>query len=103
MATYVKVAKAGELGENSVRLFEAEGKSIALVNAAGSYYALDNHCTHVGGPLCEGSVDAGAVIVCPWHGARFDVKTGQALSGPARGDIACYSVRMEGDDIEVEL
>ena len=102
MGIYVKAAKAGELSENSAKLFEAEGKSIALVNAAGSYYALDNHCTHVGGPLCEGHVDA-AAIVCPWHGARFDVETGQALSGPARGNAACYPVRMDGDDIEVEV
>ena len=102
MGTYVKAAKVGELGENTTKLFEAEGKSIALVNAAGSYYAIDNHCTHVGGPLCEGTVDVDAVV-CPWHGARFDVKTGQALSGPARGDVACYPVRQEGGDIEVEV
>ena len=102
MGTYVKAAKTGELGENTAKLFEAEGKSIALFHAAGSYYAIDNHCTHVGGPLCEGAVDADAVV-CPWHGARFDVKTGQALSGPARGDVACYPVRQEGDDIEVEV
>ena len=102
MGTYVKAAKAAELSENTAKLFEVEGKSIALLNAGGSYFALDNHCTHVGGPLCEGPIDADS-IVCPWHGARFDFKTGQALSGPARGNLTCYPVRVEGDNIEVEV
>lgn len=102
MASYVKAAKAGEIAENAAKLVEAEGKSIALINAGGSYYAIDNTCTHVGGPLCEGSV-AGEEVVCPWHGARFNVKTGQVLAGPARSDVASYSVRVEGDDIEVEV
>jgi nitrite reductase/ring-hydroxylating ferredoxin subunit len=64
---YVKVAKTSDLNDNSARLVETGGKSIALICADGEYYALDNTCTHVGGPLCEGPV-TGGTITC--HGMR---------------------------------
>ena len=102
MPDFIKVAKAAEIPAGSGKLVEASGKQIALFTADGKYYALDNTCTHVGGPLCEGEVQ-GATVECPWHGARFDLTTGKALGGPARGDVACYPVRLEGDDIEVEI
>ena len=99
---FVKVAATSDLDNNSARLVESGGKSIALICADGEYFALDNTCTHVGGPLCEGLVREGT-ITCPWHAAQFDVKTGKALAGPARGDVACYAVRVEGGGIEIEI
>ena len=102
MGNYIKVAKTNEIGDNSAKLVEAEGKSLALIRCEGSYYAIDNDCTHVGGPLCEGEI-SGAEVTCPWHGARFNVKTGEAVAGPARSDIGSYAVRVEGDDVEIEL
>ena len=102
MGTYVKAAKAGELLENSAKLVEAEGKNIALVHGDSGYYAIANECTHVGGPICEGSVH-GEEVTCPWHGARFSIRTGQVIAGPGRGDLACYAVRVVGDDIEIEV
>lgn len=102
MGTYVKAAKAGELPENSAKLVEAAGNYIALVHGGGGYYAIANECTHVGGPICEGSVH-GEEVTCPWHGARFNIKTGQAIAGPGRGDLACYAVRVVGEDIEIEV
>ena len=78
---FVKVAQTSDLDNNSARLVESGGKSIALICADGEYFALDNTCTHVGGPLCEGPVREGT-ITCPWHAAQFDVKTGKALAGP---------------------
>jgi nitrite reductase/ring-hydroxylating ferredoxin subunit len=99
---YVKVAKTSDLNDNSARLVETGGKSIALICADGEYYALANTCTHVGGPLCEGPV-TGGTITCPWHAAQFDVKSGKALAGPARADVACYAVRVEGGGIEIEI
>ena len=102
MPDFIKVAKAAEIPAGSGKLVEASGKQIALFTAGGKYYALDNTCTHVGGPLCEGEVQ-GPAVECPWHGARFDLATGKALGGPALSDVACYPVRLEGDDIEVEI
>lgn len=99
---YVKVAATSDLDNNSAKLVEPGGKSIALICADGEYFALDNTCTHVGGPLCEGPV-SGGTITCPWHAAQFDVKTGKVLAGPARADVACYAVRVQGDRIEIEI
>jgi nitrite reductase/ring-hydroxylating ferredoxin subunit len=56
----------------------------------------------VGGPLCEGELE-GIEVTCPWHGAVFDVTTGQVLGPPAPESVARYSVRVEGSDIEVEV
>ncbi len=102
MGIYVKAAKAGELPHNSAKLVQAEGKNIALVHADEGYYAVANECTHVGGPMCEGSLQ-GEELTCPWHGARFNFKTGQAIAGPGRGDLTCYAVRVSGDEIEIEV
>ena len=102
MANYVKVAKTNDLEDNSAKLIEVEGKSLALIRCEGSYYAIDNACTHAGGSLCEGGISDGEVT-CPWHAARFNVKTGEAVTGPARTGVGSYVVRVEGDDVELAL
>ncbi len=102
MPKFVKVARIEEVPVGTARMVEVNGKEIALFNVAGSFHAIDNTCTHVGGPLCEGEVE-GIEVTCPWHGAVFDVTTGQVLGPPAPESVACYSVRVEGSDIEVEV
>lgn len=102
MGTFVKVAEHGELGEDSAKLVEIEGRKIALIRTGDKYYALDNTCTHRGGPLAEGFVTSGEVQ-CPWHGAHFDLKTGAATRPPAAHAVTAYPVRVEGNDIEIEL
>src|SRR5262245_59839820 len=72
MGRYARVASVGELAPGQSKLVEVEGKSIALFNVGGAYYALDNTCTHRGGPLAEGALD-GDQVTCPWHGAVFNV------------------------------
>lgn len=83
-------------------MFEVNGREIAVFNVAGKFHAIDNTCTHVGGPLCEGEID-GFEVTCPWHGAVFDVTSGQALGPPASEPVTRYSVNVEGSDIEVEV
>ena len=102
MASFVKVAKADEVPAGAGKLVEAAGKQIALFQVEGKYYALDNTCTHRGGPLSEGDVQ-GLEVECPWHGAHFSLETGQVLRPPAPREVACYPVRREGDDIEIEV
>ena len=102
MGSYIKAAKVGELSESSSKLVEINGTKIALVRAQEKYYALANDCTHVGGPMCEGPV-IGEQIICPWHGATFNFKTGHVTAGPARGDLTCYAVRVVDEDIEIEI
>ena len=66
-----------------------------------AFYALSDTCTHRGGPLSEGTVE-GAEVACPWHGARFDVKTGAVLGPPAAREVRSYPVRVTGTDVEIE-
>ena len=102
MPEIVKVAQTENIPAGQARMVEVNGKEIALFNVAGSFHAIDNTCTHVGGPLCEGELE-GIEVTCPWHGAVFDVTTGQVLGPPAAESVARYSVRVEGSDIKVEV
>ncbi|MBI3317884.1 MAG: non-heme iron oxygenase ferredoxin subunit [Candidatus Omnitrophica bacterium] len=102
MGKFVKVASTSDLAAGGAKLVEAEGHTIALFNVNGEFYAIDNTCTHVGGPLAEGMVE-GAEVECPWHGAKFNVKTGEVLTPPAGENVASYKVRVSDSDIEIEL
>jgi 3-phenylpropionate/trans-cinnamate dioxygenase ferredoxin subunit len=102
MSGYVKVAEADELRPGEKMLIELDGQFIALINVDGNYYAIDDVCTHDGGPLAEGELD-GHEIICPRHGARFDVRTGEALSMPAFEPVPTYEVKVEGKDILIAL
>jgi nitrite reductase/ring-hydroxylating ferredoxin subunit len=79
-----------------------KGKEIALFNIEGNFFALENACTHEEGPLAEGDIE-GHEVTCPWHGGRFDIRTGEVLSAPAYDGVARYKVRVTGTDIEVEV
>ncbi len=68
----------------------------------GQFYAIDDVCTHDGGPLDQGTLE-GEVIECPRHGARFDVRSGKVLALPAVRPISAYRLKVEGDHILVAL
>ena len=102
MANTVKVAEVTEIGPGEGKTIEVEGLSLALFNVDGTYFAIANACTHVGGPLGEGAL-IGKEVTCPLHGAQFDVTCGKALSGPARGDVKSFPVSLVGDDVFVEV
>ena len=102
MAEFIKVAVTGDVPANQGKLVEVEGKKIALFNLEGKYYAIDNTCTHRGGPLSEGELQ-GDEVTCPWHGAKFKVTSGDVLSPPAPQGVKCFLVRVTGNDLEVEI
>ena len=102
MPKLVKVAEAKEVAPGTGKVVGAEGRSIALFNVAGTFHAIDNTCTHQGGPLGEGEL-SGEVVTCPWHGAQFNVKTGDVLAPPARIGVRSFPVQVQGDDVLVEL
>ena len=102
MPEFRRVATIDEIPIGQAKLVDVDGHEIAIFNLDGSYHAIDNTCTHVGGPLCEGEL-AGTEVSCPWHGAVFDVTSGQVLGPPAPESVARYNVRVEGSDIEVEI
>ena len=96
-----RVAAASDVPLNEVRVVECAGRSLALSNVDGEYYAIDNICTHDGGPLGEGRIRNGRVI-CPRHGAAFDAKTGRVISLPAVKSVQAYPVTREGDDLFID-
>lgn len=102
MTGFVKVAKAKELAPGQGKQVEVGEKTIAIFNVDGKYYAIDDTCTHQGGPLSEGELN-GKEVTCPWHGAVFDVTTGEVLGPPAPERVSSYKVRVSGNDIEVEI
>ena len=102
MPKTVKVAEVTELAPGAGKTVEVEGVSLALFNVDGTYFAIANTCTHVGGPLGEGTL-IGKEVTCPWHGAQFDVTCGKAISGPASADAKSFPVSVEGNDLFVEM
>lgn len=101
MSTLHSVAKVTDLKPGDCLSVEAGGIGVALFNADGTIYALNNTCPHAGGPLGEGFLD-GHIVECPWHGWRYNVKTGERVENPDF-KVACYPVQVEGNEIRVLL
>jgi 3-phenylpropionate/trans-cinnamate dioxygenase ferredoxin subunit len=97
-----RVTTVNELPPGAAMQVVVNGKTIALFNINGTFHAIDDVCTHRGASLSEGLLD-GVEIVCPWHGARFDVTTGQHLCPPATKGLTCYRVEVAGDDVQIDL
>ena len=102
MSKAVKIAQTGEISPGTGKVVQVEDRSIALFNVEGTFYAIDNACTHRGGPLGEGELKGGTVE-CPWHGAHFNVKTGAVTAPPAPADVRSFPVQVEGTDVLVEI
>ena len=102
MAGFVKAAKSDEIAPGHGKMVELNGKKIAIFNVEGAFYAIDDTCTHRGGPLSQGAV-SGTTVTCPWHGAQYDLVEGGVLTPPAPQGVASYKVVVEGDDISIEL
>ena len=99
---YVEIAPASEL-PNGERLFvEIEGKPLVIFNIAGQLFSIGDVCSHDDGPVGEGDIE-GDNIVCPRHGAEFDIRTGKAVQLPAVVDIPAYPVRVVEGVIQVGI
>ena len=97
----VRVAPVPEIPLGEGRVFEVGGKTLAVFNVDGRFYAIDNECPHRGGPLGEGELE-GPVVRCPWHAWRWDVTTGANVNNPAV-KIACFPVTIEHGAILVDV
>lgn len=102
MAEFVPVGRAAELPPGSKRLIDIEGRAVAIFNVDGSFYCIDDMCTHDGGPLAEGELH-GCEITCPRHGARFDMRTGAALCMPAFEPVRAHEVMLRAGELLVKL
>lgn len=104
MADFVEVAQIEDVADPGSMLVEVDERLVVLIHAAGHWYALDDVCTHDGGPLSDGPVNASDLsIACPRHGAKFDLKTGAALTMPATKPTASHEVKVAGEQVLVRL
>ena len=103
MAT-IDVGAADELPPNSVKIVNAGSITVGVYNLNGEFYALEDRCSHDDGPLCEGDFDQETgVVICPRHGANFDIRSGRALTLPAYEPVDVYPVRVVDGIVKVEL
>jgi 3-phenylpropionate/trans-cinnamate dioxygenase ferredoxin subunit len=102
MGEWVQVAQGGDVPEGRAKIVEAKGQRLVLVQVDGNHFAMQDLCTHDDGPLGEGDLFRD-LIECPRHGARFNVKTGQAVTLPAVVPVKTYPVKTVGDAIFVEM
>ena len=100
----VEVCPLDELPAGEVKLVHTGAISVCVYNLGGELYAIEDRCSHDDGPLCEGEFDpATGVVVCPRHGANFDIRSGDALTLPATEPVSTYRVRVVDGMIRVEL
>jgi 3-phenylpropionate/trans-cinnamate dioxygenase ferredoxin component len=102
MTDWVRVAAKGDVAEGACIGVRVGDKEVAVYHMDGDFYATANVCSHEYALLTEGWMENGC-IECPLHAAQFDIKTGKALSAPADEDIAVYPVKIEGDDVLVQI
>lgn len=102
MPEFVRVAAIGEIPDPGKTLVEVDGEMVALFHADGQFYAIDDVCTHDGGPLADGEL-RNHTIACPRHGAKFDIRTGAALTMPAVRPTRAHDVKVEDGGVWVRL
>src|SRR5574337_1231713 len=95
---FKKTLKVNDVLPGQMKTVEFEGETVCIVNIGSKFYAINNVCTHEGGPLAEGILD-NYEIECPWHGARFDMRTGEVKAPPAKSPISTCEVKVDGDNI----
>jgi nitrite reductase/ring-hydroxylating ferredoxin subunit len=99
---FTKVASTQEIPAGKSKQVTVNGRTLGIFNVNGTFYAIDDTCTHRGGPLNEGEIE-GNTVICPWHGAHFDLATGANLSPPAPKGVTAYKVHVVGDEVQVDV
>ncbi|MCA9124723.1 MAG: non-heme iron oxygenase ferredoxin subunit [Planctomycetaceae bacterium] len=102
MTDYVQVAKVSDLIASGKLILEVEDRMVVLLYVNDQFFCIDDVCTHDGGPLGEGKL-CGHELACPRHGAKFDIRTGAALTMPATEATVVHEVRIEGDNVCVRI
>lgn len=100
MSQWIDVASTADFDDGTIRAVDYEGTSIIVIRLGDAYFGLENLCTHDYTPLDEGTVEDDELI-CPHHGARFCVRTGEVTAPPAYEDLATYEVRVENGIVQV--
>ncbi|QDP97503.1 non-heme iron oxygenase ferredoxin subunit [Microlunatus elymi] len=100
--TFRRVCPLADLAPETAQAVEVDGEDVAIVNSGGAVYAIADECSHAAIPLSEGDVGDGE-IECYMHGSRFSLKTGEPLGLPATEPVAVYPVKIENDEIYVDV
>ena len=101
MAEFITVATVDEIPPGGRLIVEIGRRWVAIFNLDGNFHAIEDRCTHDDGPLAEGEVE-GCQVICPRHGARFDIRDGKVLSAPALVDVPTFETRVVGDNIQIK-
>ena len=100
----IDVCPLDELPPGEVKIVHAGLEAACVYNLGGELYALEDRCSHDDGPLCEGDWEEDeCIVVCPRHGSRFDIRTGQALTLPAYLPVETFPVRVDDGMVKVEV
>lgn len=100
---YVTVAPASEVPDDGeLARFEANGTPVAVANVGGQLYGFSDTCTHAQCSLADGELEDDQVV-CPCHGGTFDVATGEVVAPPPIHDVATFPVRVEGDEVQIDV
>jgi nitrite reductase/ring-hydroxylating ferredoxin subunit len=102
-STYVAVASVNDVPPGWVLRVTVAQRELAVANEDGTFYAIDNACSHSAGPLGDNRLHNGCLVECPWHNAVFDVRTGEVVRGPARKPQRTYPVKVEDGTVFVSL
>jgi 3-phenylpropionate/trans-cinnamate dioxygenase ferredoxin component len=102
MAKFVRVCGVTDIHDGKVGYAEVDGLRLAICHQDGQFYAIDDVCTHDGGPLDQGELQ-GFNIECPRHGAKFDIRTGRVTALPAIIPVGTYDLTVDGDDVLVDI
>lgn len=94
-------AKTEDVQVSQMMAVEVNDEKICLANVNGKYYAIGNVCTHMGGPLAEGKLEE-YIVQCPWHGSRFDIRSGKVVRPPAMKPEPTYEVKVESNDVLIK-
>ncbi|HEY1655135.1 MAG TPA: Rieske 2Fe-2S domain-containing protein [Candidatus Tumulicola sp.] len=97
-----KVARRSEIAPGTTRRVVVDGVEILICNVDDRLFAVEDVCTHDGGPLDQGTLE-GACVVCPRHGATFDVRTGDVVTLPAVVPLETFELHVDGDDVYVDV
>jgi 3-phenylpropionate/trans-cinnamate dioxygenase ferredoxin subunit len=102
MSDFIKVANVADIPDPGKQTLEVDDNLVVLLHIDGQFYCIDDVCTHDGGPLGEGELCDHA-IACPRHGAKFDVRTGKAVTMPATEATLVHEVKIEGNAVYVRI
>ena len=99
---FIKIGETKDIQPSQMKAVDVNGERVCVANVEGKYYAIGNVCTHVGGPLAEGKLE-GFEVECPWHGSKFDIRTGKVVKPPAMREEPTYEVKVEDNSVLIKI